>query len=133
MKRVLPRSLGGQMALLLGLALFVAQLANFGLILNERQKLTLAQNQGPAITRFADVAADIAQAAPEFRAAVIADASHRGARFARARDSGITTADRDPRLEQQVSRALTEAGLRPPAVRATSVPAPPVGRGARTF
>jgi len=81
MKRFLPRSLAGQVALLLGLALLIAQLVNFALILNERQKLSLARNEGPAITRFAGVAADLAQAAPEFRAAIIEDNSHRGARF----------------------------------------------------
>ena len=61
---LLPRSLGGQMALLIGIALLVAQLANFALILNERQKLSLAQNQEPAITRFVGVAADVARRRP---------------------------------------------------------------------
>ena len=51
--KLLPRSLVGRMAVLLGVALAIAQLANFGLILNERQKLSLAQDDGPAVTRFA--------------------------------------------------------------------------------
>ncbi|SFS12512.1 sensor histidine kinase [Sphingomonas jatrophae] len=123
MKRLLPRSLGGQMALLLGLALFVAQLINFALILNERQKLTLAQNQGPAITRFAGVAADLARASPDFHAAIVADASHRGARFDRAADSGIAPAERDAALETAVRRALAEAGVSPRTIQATALPA----------
>ncbi|CAN5141639.1 HAMP domain-containing sensor histidine kinase [soil metagenome] len=116
----MPKSLGGQMALLLGLALLVAQVANFALILNERQKLTSAQNQGPAITRFAELAADVAQAAPEFRAAVITDASHRGARFALKATNDIADADRDATLEGQARRALAGVGVTPEALRATS-------------
>ena len=56
MNRLLPRSLIGQMALLIGLALLIAQIANFALILNERQKFSLAQNHGPPIARFAAMA-----------------------------------------------------------------------------
>src|SRR3569833_2082825 len=57
-----PRSLIGQKALLSGAALLIAQLANYARILNERQKLSLAQNQGPAITRYVSVASDLSQA-----------------------------------------------------------------------
>lgn len=120
MRRFLPRSLAGQMALLLGLALFVAQLANFALILNERQKLSLAQNEGPAITRFAGVAADFEQAAPEFRAAVLADSSHRGARFALGRESGVAEGARQREIEARLSDALTDAGLGSRPVRAAT-------------
>ena len=42
-----------------------------------------------------DVAADVAQAAPEFRTAVLADASQRGARFAIKAKNEIAEADRD--------------------------------------
>jgi signal transduction histidine kinase len=125
----MPKSLGGQMALLLGLALLVAQIANFALILNERQKLTLAQNQGPAITRFAELAADLAQAAPEFRAAVMADASHRGARFALKPKNEIAEADRNPAVEEQVRRGLSELGMSGFTVRATNAAAPAIQRG----
>jgi signal transduction histidine kinase len=118
------------MAVLLGLALLVAQLTNFALILNERQKLSLAENQGPAIVRFTGTAADLAQASPEFRSAVIADASHRGARFALRPDSGIADAARDPDLEARLRAALTDAGLVVKDVRAT-VAKPPDRDGRR--
>ena len=92
MRRLLPRSLVGQMALLLGVALLVAQLVNFALILNERQKLSLAQNQGPAITRFVSTAADVAQAAPEFGAGCSRTA-HSAARASRsAAESNVPAA-----------------------------------------
>ncbi len=122
LRRIVPRSLGGQMALLLGIALLVAQVANLALILNERQKLSLAQNQDPAITRFAGLAADVAQAAPEFHAAMLSDASHRGARFAVEKDSRIAEEERHSEIEQRLTKVLADSGLHPKAVRAALGP-----------
>src|SRR4051812_37071946 len=97
MRRLLPKSLLAPVALLIGAALLVAQLFNFALVLNEREKLSLAQNLGPAIARFASVAADVVQAPPEFRGAVLQDNSRRGAEFGLQRDSSVGQADvRDP-------------------------------------
>lgn len=120
----MPRSLAGQMALLLGIALLVAQLANFALILSDRQRLGLAQTEGPAITRFAGTAADVAQAAPEFRASVLADASHRGARFALEASSGLADKRRDEAIEARLQSGLAAAGVAATAVRA-AVDGPP--------
>jgi signal transduction histidine kinase len=106
------------MAVLLGVALLVAQLVNFALILNERQKLSLAQNEGPAITRFVDLAGGLAAARPEFRAAVLADNSHRGARFELAAESGIAGAARIPATEERLARALAQNGIAAREVRA---------------
>jgi signal transduction histidine kinase len=107
MRRLLPRSLAGQMALLIGIALLVAQIANFSLLLNEREKLSLAQNQAPALAAFARTAADLHRAPPEFADAVIEDNSRRGARFALAGGSGILPAERDRALEAQARDALS--------------------------
>ena len=128
MKRWAPRSLAGQMALLLGAALLVAQLVNFALILNDRQRLSLAQNEGPAITRFVGVAGDLAAAAPEFHAAVLADASHRGARFVTGRESGVAETDRDPAIEGRLRHALAEQAVAATAVRAGTPGAADPGR-----
>ncbi len=49
-----PRSLAGQMALLIALALFVAQAINFALILRDRTEFRLAQATRPVATRIAD-------------------------------------------------------------------------------
>lgn len=122
MRRLLPRSLAGQMALLIGIALLVAQLANFALILNEREKLSLAQNEAPAIAAFARTAADVARAAPEFADAVIEDNSRRGVRFALAKDSGITEAERDPTLEAEAREALANAATPAAKLRAARGP-----------
>lgn len=49
-----PRSLAGQMALLIALALFVAQAINFGLIVRDRAEFRLAQATRPVATRIVD-------------------------------------------------------------------------------
>ncbi|HEY0044876.1 MAG TPA: ATP-binding protein [Allosphingosinicella sp.] len=119
MKRFFPKSLIGQMALLIGAALLVAQLVNFALILNERQKLSLAQNQGPAITRFASVAGDLATAPPEFKSAVIEDASRRNARFSLDPQSLVAPTDeREPAIESRLTQTLAGVGVPASEVRA---------------
>ncbi len=52
--RLIPRSLAGQMALLIALALFVAQAINFGLIVRDRIEFRLLQATRPVATRIAD-------------------------------------------------------------------------------
>ena len=122
MTRLLPKSLAGQMLLLLGLALLIAQLANFALILNERQKLSLAQNEQPAIQRFANVAADLRDLPPERRAALAEDNSRRGGRFALAAESHVQAgAERDPDVEQRLAEALSSAGVAAGEVRAAQL------------
>lgn len=49
-----PRSLAGQMALLIALALFVAQAINLALVLRDRAEFRLAQTARPIATRIAD-------------------------------------------------------------------------------
>ena len=52
--RLWPRSLAGQMAVLIAIALFVAQAVNFGLALRERAQFRLAQATRPVPIRIAD-------------------------------------------------------------------------------
>jgi signal transduction histidine kinase len=49
-----PRSLTGQMALLVALALFVAQAVNFSLLLQERRQVRFEQITAPSIARMID-------------------------------------------------------------------------------
>ncbi|HEX5184556.1 MAG TPA: ATP-binding protein [Allosphingosinicella sp.] len=130
MRRLLPRSLIGQMALLIGIALLVAQLANFALTLSDRQKLSLARNEGPAITRYASVAADVAGAQPDFRRPLVADASRRGAQFRLEPQSAVAAdAARAPEVEGRVRDSLASNGIAASDVRA--VYAEPRGGRAR--
>lgn len=124
MRRFLPRSLAAQMLLVLGVALLAAQLVNFALILNERQKLSLAQNEGPAITRYAQVASDLSTAVPDLRDALLSDMSRRGERFALQADAGVTEGHRQAAIESKLSTSLAGQGLRPRAVRASFVEDP---------
>ena len=132
MSRLLPRSLLGQMLLLMGAALLVAQLVNFGALLNEQQKLSLAQNEGPAIFRFAQVAATVAAAPPDQRAAALADLpAGPGMLYRLGRTSVVDRGGlgRQPEVERRLEGALHEAGLplRPVrgAVRMEQSPIPP--------
>lgn len=56
MNRLWPRSLSGQIALLVAIALFVAQAINFGMLLRERRAVRFAQVTVPAVTRMVDAA-----------------------------------------------------------------------------
>ena len=61
--RFWPRSLAGQMAVLIALALFVAQAVNFGLALRDRAEFRLAQATRPVAVRIADAIEREAQGA----------------------------------------------------------------------
>jgi len=52
--RLWPRSLAGQLALLVAIALFVAQTINFALLFQGRRQIRLQQVIGPAATRIID-------------------------------------------------------------------------------
>ncbi len=52
--RLWPRNLPGQMAMLVAIALFVAQAINFGLSLRDRQNFRLEQTVGPVVARIVD-------------------------------------------------------------------------------
>ena len=54
--RIWPRNLPGQMAVLIALALFVAQAINFALILNDRRQFRLEQAVVPVAARIVDAA-----------------------------------------------------------------------------
>lgn len=54
--KLFPQSLIGQIALVMALALLVAQAINFSLILGERQRVSRVQAEGPAISRFVNLA-----------------------------------------------------------------------------
>ena len=120
MIRILPRSLLGQMILIMGAALLIAQLANFAFILNEQQKLNLAQNEGPAITRFATTARQLVLARArdgDWRAAAAAAPDHSVARRSLVELGGLP---RSAALETRLREALAEAGVPVRAAQAAS-------------
>jgi signal transduction histidine kinase len=129
-RRWLPSSLLGQMLLLIGAALLVAQAVNLAFILNEQQKLSLARSEGPAIGRFTQAAAVVASTRPEGRALLLG--AHRGGPGADYRLVHRNRVDgeglrRDPRIEERLAAALSEAGVRVRAVRGASSAEPAPG------
>jgi signal transduction histidine kinase len=127
--RLLPKSLVGQMAVLIGIALLLAQLASFTFVLVQRQQFNRAQIDTPAITRFTSTAADFAQAAPEFKKLVLSDASRRGAHYVLADRTAVS--DAPPRradTEDRLREALQSASIQPREVRAAIDPHPPQRR-----
>lgn len=123
MRRWLPSSLLGQMLLLIGAALLVAQAVNLAFILNEQQKLSLARDEGPAIGRFIQAAAVVASTPAEGRRALLG--AHRagpGADYRLAPKSIVDRLgiERDPAIEQRLRTALAEARVPVRAVRAAA-------------
>ncbi|MCR5869662.1 MULTISPECIES: sensor histidine kinase [unclassified Sphingomonas] len=106
MRRFVPSSLTGQIALLVALALFVAQAINFGLILRERRSLRFEQVTAPAITRVVDAAERIRDG--RFR-------DHPDGRRARLRiepSNPIPPGLRSkPEVEEGIRLSLAEAGI----------------------
>jgi signal transduction histidine kinase len=119
MRRILPKSLVGQMALLIGIALLLATLAGFAFALLERQQFNRAEVDTPAITRFTSTAADYMQAAPEFKPLVLSDASHRGAHYEIGATSSVAnSSDRRDDTEERLRQSLADAGIPAGDVRA---------------
>jgi signal transduction histidine kinase len=122
-KRLLPSSLLGQMLLLIGAALLVAQAVNFAFILNEQQKLSLARSEGPAIGRFTQAASVIAATAPSGRPLLLS--AHRTGPAAAYRLVPQSVIDRqglrrDARIEARLAASLREARVPVRSVRAAS-------------
>jgi len=121
-RRFLPKSLLGQMILLMGVALLVAQLVNFAFLLNGQQRLSLAQTEGPSINFFADVAAQVVSIEdPHDRETVIGNRGRRRFRIFSIDDAGLVGRlgeKRDERLESRLTAALINAGVQPRGVQA---------------
>ncbi|RYD86783.1 MAG: HAMP domain-containing histidine kinase, partial [Sphingomonadales bacterium] len=107
MRRFFPKSLTGQIALLVGIALFIAQAINFGLLLNERRGARFAQVIAPAVTRIVDAAERAGN--PELRP------DRRRPQIQRVTMSPSNPIDprfpRETRLEQNIRTGLTDAGV----------------------
>ena len=108
MRRFLPKSLIGQIALVMAAALLVAQAINFGLVFNERQRATNTQIEGPPIARFVQLAQRLAPMDAAARADLIAERGRRG-RFAIASQSSVPAEASEARivarLREQIGRA----------------------------
>ncbi|GLV28313.1 hypothetical protein TomTYG75_08360 [Sphingobium sp. TomTYG75] len=113
--RLWPQSLVGQIIVLVAIALFVAQAINFGLLLRERNRLTLTAQTAPGVYRIVD-ALDSRGEAP---------ARNRPPR-ARFFDAAPTlTGERRPEVERRALAMFADVGLPMRAVRVIEQDRPP--------
>ena len=111
--RILPRNLAGQVALLIAIALFIAQAINFTFLLQERRQGRLDQATGPVVTRIVDADERIAAGRP----------IGGGSRLRLAASSPIPAqAERVPEVEKAVNAALIEAGVKAGRIETQVVP-----------
>lgn len=113
--RLVPRSLAGQILLVIALALLAAQLIGLGLLVREREREIFTQTSAPAIARLAD-ALERAEAGydPGLR--------ENGRRDRRIRVTPFDLAARQPRARADVVERAREllagAGIRPTMINA---------------
>jgi signal transduction histidine kinase len=98
-----PRNLVGQMALLIAVALFVAQAINFALLLRERRQFALQQVTTQAATRIADALERVAQGRRP--------GDDRGRLRLVARNPIVPDARPNPAIAAGVRAALAESGI----------------------
>jgi signal transduction histidine kinase len=125
-KRFLPKSLIGQLALVMALALLVAQAINFTLVFSERQRATRAQVEGPAIARMVNVAQRVAAVAVPERAALLAERGRGRGRYSVDAAPIVPDAESDERIATRLRDQAADVGLQVREVRAlVSDEAPP--------
>ena len=118
MRRLLPKSLIGQLALVMAIALLVAQAINFGLIFTERQRVSRAQIEGPPVARFVFVAQRIAAAPSAERAALLPDRGRRG-RYSLDSESTVPPGSIEETLTERLRDGIAANGLPVRDVRAS--------------
>jgi signal transduction histidine kinase len=109
-KRFLPRSLIGQIALVMALALLAAQAINFGILFAERQRASHNQIEAPPMSRFATLLQRLAATPPAGRAALLAERGRRG-RYAIGAGSGIPAEASDPGIAARLRDQAEENGV----------------------
>ena len=120
MRRFLPKSLIGQLALVMALALLVAQAINFSLIFNERQRVSRVQAEGPAIGRFVTLAQRLAPLPPGERRLLIPARGRRGGRITLDRASIVPEGVSDDHLLERLRESAAANGAPLRNLRAAS-------------
>ena len=114
----MPKSLIGQIALVMAVALLVAQAINFSLIFTERQRISRVQAEGPAIGRFVMLAQRI-ESLPRDRRALVPLRGRRG-RFSLDTESIIPAGVSDDHLLERLRESAAANGVPLRDLRAAS-------------
>lgn len=110
--RFFPRSLIGQIALVMGLVLLVLQAINVVAVQNERQRLTQAQLEGPVMTRFLVFAGRLIEGERD------RPISNRRGQVALSGDSAIAAEASDPDLAARLRETAAANGMQVADARA---------------
>ncbi len=112
--KLLPRSLGSQMALLIAVALFFAQAINFTLFLHDRRQARIEQATGPAVARIVDA---------EERLTAGRRLGTQNRRLRLVATSPIRIDDtRRPEIEQALRGALHDVGMKAGRIETQVIP-----------
>jgi signal transduction histidine kinase len=123
LKQLLPRSIPGQLALVMAGALLIASVVNFVLLLGERQRASLFEQSLPAIARFADIAYEVFEAPPPITERMVFGGRRQGpGRYQLIENNPIDVRGltRDASLEARLHESLVNAGLNPGEIRASA-------------
>lgn len=123
MKKFFPGNLSGQIALVMAGALLIASMVNFALLVGERQRAGLNEQNGPSVARFVDVASEVFAAPPVDQQATFVIERRRGpSRYNVSENNPVDgrSLRRDQGLEQRLLRNLKEANITVTEVRAAT-------------
>ena len=125
MRRLLPRSLIGQLALVMALALLVAQAINFGLVFSERTRAVRTQVEGPAVARFVGLAQRAAPLPAAQRPSLIDERGRRRGRYAFEAQPIVPAQGSDERITARIRDQANDVGLQIRDARAMVSDDPP--------
>jgi signal transduction histidine kinase len=126
-RKFLPKSLIGQLALVMALALLVAQAINFGIVFSERTRAVRTQVEGPAVARFIAFAQRAAPLPAAQRPSLIEERGRRRGRYSFDADSIVPPQSSDERITARLRDQANDVGLQLRDARAmvSDDPAPP--------
>jgi signal transduction histidine kinase len=126
-RRLLPKSLIGQLALVMALALLVAQAINFGIVFSERTRAVRTQIEGPAVARFVGFAQRAAPLPAAQRPALIDERGRRRGRYSFDAEPIVPAQGSDERITARIRDQANDAGLQVRDARAmvSDEPLPP--------
>jgi signal transduction histidine kinase len=126
--RLFPKSLSGQIALVMASALLVASAVNFIILMSERYRAGIAEQTGPAIARFVDLTSEVIENPPPELTF-----GRGGARFALLPRNQVDVRGlpRNRQLEARLTSAFEQLGVPVPELSAATTVAdrPPMMRG----
>ena len=129
-----PRSLSGQIALVMAGALLVASGVNFIILMSERYRAGIVEQTGPAIARFVDLTTELIENPPDQDQASF---GRGGARFAITPRNQVEVRGlpRNRQLETRLTNAFEQLGVMVPELAAATTiadrPPPPMRFGHR--